>query len=148
MNGEMLEDVRKKFSKDQFAKECGVYIEDVGDHFAKCSLKLTEEHQNSTGDIMGGVYFTLADFTFAVAANWNEPLVVSLNASITYLAVPKGSKMFAEAHCIKEGRHTNCYRVDLYDDLENMVAFVTITGFRKSGRGCFHGESEDMFKEK
>lgn len=132
MDKETINKVRKMFEEDRFARQCGVWIDDIGEQWAKCSLDLTKEHQNSIGAIMGGVYFTLADFTFAVASNWKNSRVVSLNASITYLGIPKGTKMIAEAHCIKEGKNTNCYRVDLYDDLENMVAFVTITGFRIS----------------
>jgi len=37
---------------------------------AICSLTLEAKHKNALGAVMGGVYFTLADFAFAVASNW------------------------------------------------------------------------------
>lgn len=78
---------------------------------------------------MGGVYFMLADFAFAVAANWQRMGTVSLNADISFLGSAKGDKLTAEAVCIKDGRTTACYRIDVKDNLENLVATVTTTGF-------------------
>lgn len=132
MDEKILNRVRELFAKDCFAASMGAYIEDIGERWAKCSLKLNESHKNAVGGIMGGVYFTLADFTFAVATNWQNTGVVSLNAAITYLGTPKGDTLIAEAHCIKEGRTTNCYRVDICDNQGNQVVTVTLTGFRKS----------------
>ncbi len=60
----------KLFENDRFATENGAVIEEVEEHYAKCSLKLGSRHRNAMGAVMGGVYFTLADFAFAVAANW------------------------------------------------------------------------------
>ena len=59
----------KLFENDRFATENGAVIEEVEEHYAKCSLKLGSHHRNAMGAVMGGVYFTLADFAFAVAAN-------------------------------------------------------------------------------
>ena len=72
------------FSKDRFATESGAVIEEVDDHYAKCTLKLKASHRNAMGAVMGGVYFTLADFAFAVAANWQEIGTVSLQSDISY----------------------------------------------------------------
>ena len=127
-----LEEVRKTFEKDRFATENGMVIDEVGDGYAKCSLLLAERHRNAMGAVMGGVSFTLADFAFAVAANWQKAGVVSLNSSITYLGVAKGERLAAEAVCVKEGRSTSCYRIDVKDELGNLVAAVTATGFRKA----------------
>ena len=35
-----LEDVRKLFENDKFATENGAVIDEIGDFYAKCSLKL------------------------------------------------------------------------------------------------------------
>lgn len=126
-----LEEVREVFAKDRFATENGSIIEEVGEHYAKCSIELTERHQNAVGAIMGGVHCVLADFAFAVASNWAKMEMVSLNSSISYLGAVKGHKLIAEARCIKNGRTTAFYTVELKDELENEVAIVTITGFRK-----------------
>lgn len=125
-----IEEVRKFFAKDRFATDSGAYIEEIGECYAKCSMRLNEHHKNAVGNVMGGVHFTLADFTFAVAANWQKTGVVSLNSTVTYLGKVKGDTLIAEAICVKEGRSTNCYRIDIKDNQGNDVAMVTITGYR------------------
>ena len=47
------------FAKDRFATCNGAVIDEVGEHYAKCSLKLEDIHRNAMGAVMGGVYFTL-----------------------------------------------------------------------------------------
>ena len=131
MDAKDLEEVRKVFANDRFATENGAVIEAIGDHYAKCSLRLTDRHRNAMGAVMGGASFTLADFTFAVAANWQNPGVVSLSSNIAYLGVAKGERLIAEAFCVKEGRTTGYYRIDVQDELGNQVAAVTTTGYRK-----------------
>lgn len=127
---ERLEEVRRIFENDRFATENGAVIEAIGDHYARCSVALTERHRNALGAVMGGASFTLADFAFAVAANWQEQGVVSLSANITYLGVAKGERLIAEASCVKNGRTTSYYRIDVRDELDNPVAAVTTTGYR------------------
>ena len=79
---------------------------------------------------MGGAIFTLADFAFAVAANWNKPnLHVTLNSQITYLGTAKGKRLIAEARMVKEGRSTCYCVVDVKDDLGHAVAQITSNGF-------------------
>lgn len=127
-----LEEVREFFAKDKFATDNGAVVDEIGDHYAKCSIVLDERHKNAVGGIMGGVHFVLADFAFAIASNRQQLGSVSLNSNITFLSPVRGTKLIAEAHCIKEGRSTNYYQVDLWDDLENHVAVVSITGYRKN----------------
>lgn len=124
-----LEEVRIIFADDRFATENGAVIEAIGDKYAKCSVTITDSHRNAMGAVMGGVYFMLADFAFAVAANWQRMGTVSLNADISFLGSAKGDKLMAEAVCIKDGRTTACYRIDVKDNLENLVATVTTTGY-------------------
>ena len=124
-----LEEVRKIFEADRFAMENGAVIEEIGDHSATCSLILTESHRNAMGAVMGGVYFTLADFAFAVAANQEKMGCVSLHSDISFLESAKGNKLIAKAVCIKDGKTTACYRIDVSDDLGNLTAIVTATGF-------------------
>ena len=128
-NSKILEEVRTMFERDRFATENGAVIDEIGDHYAKCSLKLGNRHKNAMGGVMGGVPFMLADFAFAVASNWQETGSVSLSTNITFLGVAKGTMLIAEAVCIKQGRSTNYYQIHVKDDLENPVAEVTTTGF-------------------
>ena len=73
------------------------------------------------GAVMGGVYFTLADFALAVASNWQEMGNVSLNSEITYLTAAKGDVLTAEAFCVKNGRTTGYYRIDVKDGCGNLA---------------------------
>ncbi|MBE6708565.1 MAG: PaaI family thioesterase [Ruminococcaceae bacterium] len=124
-----LEEVRKIFEGDRFATENGTLIEEIGNHSATCSLIITDSHRNAMGAVMGGAYFMLADFAFAVAANWEKMGCVSLHSDISFLGTAKGKKLIAKAICVKDGKSTSCYRVDVTDDLGNLTATATITGY-------------------
>lgn len=133
MNGDRrmktLEEVKKFFENDRYAMENGAVIEEVDDGYAKCVMELKEHHENAMGAVMGGAIFTLADFTFAVASNWNKGPHVSLTSQITYLGKAKGNKLIAEAKLVREGRTTCYYLVEVTDELGNQVAHVTSSGF-------------------
>ena len=124
-----LEAVRKIFAGDRFATENGAVIEEIGDHSAICSLVITDSHRNAMGAVMGGTYFMLADFAFAVAANWQSMGCVSLHSDISFLGAAKGEKLIAKAVCVKDGRTTACYRVDVTDEFGNLTAAVMTTGY-------------------
>lgn len=126
---EVLEKVRKRFENDRFATDNGAVIEAVGEGYARCVMSLDEHHYNAVGSVMGGAIFTLADFAFAVASNWNKKPCVSLTAQITYLGREKGKKLIAEAEKVKEGRTTCYYLIEVADELGNKVAHVTSNGF-------------------
>ena len=128
-NKKTLEEVRRTFEGDRFATENGAVIEEIGDHSAVCSLVITDSHRNAMGAVMGGVYFVLADFAFAVAANWEKMGCVSLRSDISFLGAARGEKLIAEAVCVKDGRSTACYRVEVKDNLGNLAAAVTVTGY-------------------
>lgn len=126
-----LEKVREVFSNDRFATEMGAVIDDIGDTYAKVSLTITEHHRNASGGVMGGVYFTLADFAFAVASNHKKQGTVSISSDISFVGVPKTDRITAETQLIKNGRSTCCYNVSITDSIGTPVAMVKIVGFHK-----------------
>ena len=128
-NKKTLEDVRRIFEGDRFATENGAVIEEIGEHSAVCSLIITDSHRNAMGAVMGGTYFMLADFAFAVAANWEKMGCVSLRSDISFLGAARGKKLLAEAVCVKDGKTTVCYRVDVTDESGNLIATMTTTGY-------------------
>ncbi len=126
-----LEKAREFFGKDLFATEAtGIVIEEIGDHYARCSMEIRDIHKNAYGGVMGGATFTLADYTFAVASNFNQPQTVSVTSQINFIGMAKGKKLVAESHLIKDGRSTCLYGIDIRDDMDNKVAFVTISGMK------------------
>lgn len=128
-----LERARREFAGDVYAVETtGIVVEDAGKDYARCSLELTGAHMNAAGVAMGGAIFTLADFTFAVAANSEEMNTMSLTSSITYLNAAKGGKLTAEANCVRSGRNTCHFIITVTDEGGRVIASVSATGFRKS----------------
>ena len=125
-----LEEAREEFSRDLYATELsGITIEEVGEDYAKCAMRLTDKHKNAYGGIMGGAIYTLADLAFAVASNFGrDEATVSLVGTASFLSMTKGSILYAETELIKNGR-TNCfYNVRIYDDLGRDIAVVSFTG--------------------
>ena len=124
-----INEIRKFFENDRYATENGLVIDSVGDKTAVCSLTVDKRHMNAVGNVMGGVYFTLADFTFAVATNHDEPGIVSLSSTITFNAIARGEKIICEAKQIKWGKTTCVYEMSLTDENGNLLATVLTTGY-------------------
>lgn len=130
-----LERARKVFMTTTFATErTGCVIDDVSDGYARCSLTLGPEHMNSLGVPMGGAVFTLADFAFGVASNFDRDVFVSRSADIHFLAPARGATLYAEAREIRSGRRTCLFSVTVSDDLGATVAHVTISGSKVKDR--------------
>ena len=125
----VLESAREFFAMDLYATEAtGIVIEEVGENYAKVSLKLDRRHQNAVGHVMGGVMFTMADFAFAVSTNRGGNITVSTVAQISHIASPKGSVLYAESRLLKDGHRTCFYQVDVTDDTGALIASVNFCG--------------------
>lgn len=127
-----LERLRKVFRDDLFATEAaGITIEDARPGYARCEMELKRHHRNAMGAVMGGAIFTLADLVGAVASNYGKerPDTVALHADITFLSTAKGSRLIAEANCVKAGRTASLYDISITDDLGTKVARASINGF-------------------
>ena len=125
-----LEELRTLFQTDYFATElCGIRIDEVSAHGAKCSMPLTRQHMNANGTVQGGAIYTLCDTAFSVAANAGDRLTVSRSADITYIRPGQGECLYAEAEEISRGGATCLYRVSVYDDSHTLIAFMTGNGY-------------------
>lgn len=129
-NFDTVESAREFFYKDKFAVTTGVILDELTEDEAICSLKITDEHRNAYGGVMGGVIFTLADFAFAVLSNQIHQLTVAQQVDIHYLSAPKGEKLIAKATCRKSGRTSSIVNVDVCDDVGRDVAQFIGTGFK------------------
>lgn len=126
-----LEEIRSRFRHDRFATEAtGAVIDSAEPGKAVCSLTLEGRHMNENHVPMGGAVFTLADIACAVAANgYSEKKTVTQQASITFLSPAKGKRLIAEAYCLRQGRTTALYGVDVKDELGTYVAHMTVNGY-------------------
>lgn len=124
-----LKEAREFFAKDRYAvATTGIEIEEIGERYAKCSLKLDERHMNAVGHVMGGVMYTLADFVFAVATNSDEAVTVTTVSQISYLGVPKGKILYGESRLLKDGRRNCFYEIHITDELGTPVAVAATSG--------------------
>lgn len=124
--------IREFFKNDRFATENGAVIESVDEKTGETvvSLEITDRHKNAMGAVMGGVYFTVADFAFAVATNYKQAGVVSLTSDISFVGTPKGKRLVARAVPIKSGRRVCCLEITVTDELGNITAVVKTVGMR------------------
>ncbi|MDL2252608.1 PaaI family thioesterase [Ruminococcaceae bacterium OttesenSCG-928-I18] len=125
-----IEEIRAHFQKDRFAAKLGIQIERAGQGEAVCSVQVTEEQKNALGRVQGGFLFTLADFTFAVAANSRQMGTVTLDSHIHYLAAPADGRLTAMAVPKSTGGRISVYEVFIRDEHGQEVALMTATGYR------------------
>ena len=125
-----IEDAREFFKDDKFATNLGICLDELTDDYCVCSLDLNENHKNAVGGVMGGVMFTLADFSFAVLSNQLHKPTVAQQVSVNYLSAPKGNKLIAKAICKKNGRSSSIINVDVVDDTGRDVVQFIGTGFK------------------
>ena len=125
-----IEEAREFFKGDKFATNLGIQLDELTDDYCICSLELNENHRNAVGGVMGGVMFTLADFSFAVLSNQLHKPTVAQQVSVNYLSAPKGEKLIAKAICKKNGRSSSIINVDVIDDTGRDVVQFIGTGFK------------------
>lgn len=124
-----LEEAKNFFYNDVYAMQTtGIELLEVKENYSKCSLKLDKKHENAVGKVMGGVFFTLADFSFAVATNSPDHWTVTTNSQINYLSQVKGDTLISECHQIKEGKTLCTYEINITDNLGTKVALVITNG--------------------
>lgn len=128
------ERVERILSADRFAVTSGIELMDADIDYAVCRMHITENHLNAAGSVQGGAIFTLADTTFGMAANAQGKLAVSLSNNISYLKSTKGNTLIAEAKMISSTKRICTYEVEVKDDLGELIAKMTGTGYIKSER--------------
>ncbi len=122
-----LDEAIAHFRDDKFAYEVtGCRLVEVSQGHAVAELELDRSrHYNAAGGVMGGATFTLADFAFAAASNYNEKPSVGVSNSIEYLAPVKGTKLIAVCDVDRSGRSLGFYTVLVSDDTGRAVAKMT-----------------------
>ena len=125
-----LDQARAFFSKDLFASGNGMTVDALTENGAVCGMRITENHQNAEGHLMGGAILALADFTFAVASNNAHRPTVAQQVSLNFLNASRGTSLTSAAYCIKDGRTSCVYHVNITDDLDRDNAQAVVTGFK------------------
>ena len=124
------EEAQAYFSKDRFATDNGMKLDELDEAHAVTSMKIDDRHRNAYGGVMGGSIFTLADFAFAALTNDLDHKTVAQQVSINYLSAPKGERLVATASFRKDGRSSCVVNVNVTDDTGRDVAQFVGTGFK------------------
>lgn len=116
------------FNDDKYAAMTGVKIDHIDDKNVICSLEIKDFHFNAGNRVQGGAIFTLADFTFAVACNYNDlregqqTITVNQSCNMTFFNTPNGTKLISKSECLQKGKKLSVYRMTVTDDLDNIIA--------------------------
>ena len=122
-----IDEARELFVNDRFATGSGMVIDEIGDDYAVCSMEITREHLNAAGTVMGGVYFTLADFAFAVCTNNIHKVSVAIDSNISFLNAAQSGSLYARCRAVKTGKRTTFCTVDVTDGNAKLCAVFTGT---------------------
>ncbi len=127
------EELLKRFEADRFATEVtGIEIVDVRPGYAKVKLAVEPRHHNAVGIVQGGVYFTLADFAFAVASNTQDSeATLSIESSISFFKPVTAGTLFAEANLLHRSRSLQSFEVPVTNENGETVALFYGRGFVK-----------------
>ena len=133
-----LSEIRAFFQEDRYATEAtGIVIEEARPGYARVSLTLEPRHKNAAGRVMGAVYYTMADFAFAVASNADledGPLTLTMGGHILFLAAAEGDTLIAEATALRTGRTSAFYEMTVKDSRGVLCAKVQSEGCRIARR--------------
>lgn len=118
-------------ANDHFARHCGIELLSGSPGHARARMNIQPYHFNGAGTVHGGALFTLADFTFAVAANGAGRLALAINASTAFLQAVRAGTLEAEARELITNRRLGHYEVSITDQEGRLIAMFQGTAYRK-----------------
>jgi acyl-CoA thioesterase len=117
---------------DRFAKICGIQLTEIREGFARAEVDIEECHLNAAGVCQGGVYFTLADLTFAAVTNSHGPISLGVQNSITYLqSAHKGDHLVAETVEVFNHHRLPFCETRVTNQNGELLCIVTGSAYRK-----------------
>lgn len=127
---ELEERTRQYFKRDRFAESLGIELLQVSLGHAHTRMAIREDHYNGVRTVHGGALFTLADFTFAVAANSHGTISVGVNTHMSFVKAAVTGTLYAEAREMSRSPKLSTYEVVVTDDAGATIAIFQ--GDRKS----------------
>jgi acyl-CoA thioesterase len=132
---------RAMWDRDAATQSLGIELEEVRPGYARLAMTVAESMVNGHAIAHGGMLFTLADSTFAVACNSRNVPHVALQCSISFLAAARlGDRLVAEAQELSLKGRTGVYDVTIARDDEAIALF---RGVCYRVRGSVIGESSE-----
>ena len=128
-----MQEILDFFSEnDHFARHCGIILLEVEPGRAKAKMEIKPSHMNGAKTVHGGAIFTLADFTFAAAANSQGRLALAVNTSISFLEPTYDGSLFAEAEELSVNQRLSHYQVKITNNKQQLIAQFQGTAYRKN----------------
>lgn len=126
-----LKKITEHFKADQFAtRVTGIEIIEVRENYVKTKLVVEPKHMNALGIVQGGVLFTLADFTFAVAINADqEDSTVAIECHISFLKPVTEGILYGESQLISKSRSLTAHDVTITNERGDIIAKFHGRGF-------------------
>ena len=113
-----------------FSADAGIEITEVGDHWSRGVLTVTQSSMNPRNIVHGGCLCTLMDTAAGVAACTGGRACVTLNCSLNYLRPAAGTeKVYCETKLVKNGRTVVVMEAVLTDGQGKEIASGTYTFF-------------------
>src|SRR5665213_3919154 len=124
---------RALWDRDHASRALGITLEEVRPGYARTAMTIVQTMLNGHATAHGGMLFTLADSTFALACNSRNVRNVALQCSISFVAAVRlGDRVVAQAQeCSLKGR-TGVYDVSLLRGDETVALFRGVC-YRVSG---------------
>lgn len=127
-----VEEVKEYFTHDQFVEWIGAEIVELTEEKAVVKATVKPCHCNANGFAQGGMLYTVADYAFAVLANYLHPASVTQGGHIQYLRpAPLGELTFTARQTACVG-HNTVNEVLVTNADGEIVCVCNFNGFVKS----------------
>lgn len=114
-------------ANDHFAASIGAQLTEVREGYARAELDVAECHINGAGVCQGGVYYTLADLTFAAVSNSHGLITLGISNTITFLKSARlGDHLIAE--CVEVQDHHRLPYCDIKVSTSDGTLVAVMTG--------------------
>lgn len=123
--------VRNFFKKDAFVEDVGIYIDTITAEKTTVFADVLPKHLNGNGCVQGGMLYALADFAFAVHANYLHPATVTQGGHIYYLRPAFCKRIIATAKETARTGHNSLSEVVITDENDKVLCVCNFNGFIK-----------------
>ena len=129
------EQVKEYFAGDKFVAGLNVVIAELSDAQAVVKVQVKPEHLNANGAAQGGMLYTVADYTFALLANYLHPACVTQGGHIQYLRPVRLEEVaFIARETARAGHNCTC-EVLAKNAQDEVVCVCSFNGFIKDMGG-------------
>lgn len=132
------EQIKKYFKQDRLAALLGIELTAITPGGAHAHMVVREDHYNGLRTVHGGSLFSLADFTFAAAANSHGNVAVAINANMSFVKSVTTGILYAEARQMSHSPKISTYEVLIRDEAGNTVAIFQGMAYNKKDRILDH----------